>query len=106
MELLLVLLPVFVHELGHYLMAFALTGAALPFRFAKGNLCGVPVPRWIWEYPANASDKQKKLIAQAGFGLELALVWFLAWPYAVAALAHFLLYPWYSGEETDFKHFL
>lgn len=106
MELLLVLLPVFVHELGHYLMAFALTGAALPFRFAKGNLCGVPVPRWIWEYPANASDKQKKLIAQAGFGLELALSCVLPLSYGVAALAHFLLYPWYAGDVTDFKHFL
>ena len=106
MELLLVFLPVFVHELGHYLMAFALTGAALPFRYSTGNLWGIPVPRWLWYYPEGLNEKQQKLIAQAGFGLELALVWFLAWPYAVAALAHFLLYPWYAGEATDFKHFL
>lgn len=105
-QLLLVFLPVFVHELGHYGMTFALTGEALSFRFEKGKLWRIPVPRWVWDYPAGATDKQKKLIAQAGFGLELALACVLPWPYGAVALAHFLLYPWYAGEATDFKYFL
>ena len=102
---LLALLPVFVHELGHYGMAFALTGVALSFRFEKGTLWRIPVPRWVWDYPAGVTDKQMRLIAQAGFGLELALACVLPWPYGAVALAHFLLYPWYAGENNDFTKF-
>ena len=96
-----------VHEAGHCLAA-RLFGEKLAFRFAWGRLFGkIPIPRFIWDMPESLTARQKKIVALAGFGLELltAPCLFLAGLelYAVVALAHLALYPMYAGEVNDFK---
>ena len=49
---------------------------------------------------------EQRLIAQAGFALELLVIPFLSPIYAFIAIVHFILYPWYySGNDSDFKYF-
>ncbi len=67
------LAPLVVHEGAHYLAAL-LMGSRLRFRFSWGRLGKIPVPRWIW-----------------------------AWPYRLVTFLHFLLYPHYAGNASDFK---
>lgn len=95
------------HELGHFLTAWFF-GQRLTLRFSWGKLFGkIPIPRFTWDMPEALTDKQKKIVALAGFGLELlaAPCLFLAGLelYAVVALAHLALYPMYAGEVNDFK---
>ena len=102
-----------IHEGGHYLAALILTKKKLRFRFSLGWLCGkLPVPRFIWTMPWTPDKWRRKVIALAGFGLELstALVLLIIDPlnpcflfYAIAAVLHLLLYRLYAGEASDFK---
>lgn len=101
MVMLWALAPPIVHELGHYVAALAF-GSRLHFEFSWGDLFGVRVPRWTWAWP-DVTPERLRIICQAGFVAELALVPLLPWPYAAVALAHFALYPWYAGECSDFK---
>ena len=96
-----------VHEAGHCLAA-RLFGEKLAFRFALGRLFGkIPIPRIIWDMPESLTARQKKIVALAGFGLELlaalpcALKGF--WIYPAAAALHLALYPLYAGENNDFR---
>ena len=90
-----------IHELGHYVAALAF-GSRLHFEFSWGELFGLRVPRWTWQWP-NVTPERLRIICQAGFVAELALVPLLPWSYQVVALAHFALYPWYAGECSDFR---
>ncbi|GHV45305.1 hypothetical protein FACS1894204_04080 [Synergistales bacterium] len=98
-----------IHESGHYLAAFAF-GRRLEFRFALGWIGGkIPIPRYVWYMPDVEAWKQKT-IAIAGFGAEMLaalLFWIVGgafWRYyAVVTLLHFIAYPYYAGEENDFK---
>lgn len=96
------LMPIVIHELGHFVAAFLFTQEKLSFRFEWGKLGFVPVPRWIWDFPKKANAEQKKAIAQAGFVFEIAAIAFMPWTYAVVTVVHFTLYPWYAGERNDF----
>lgn len=96
-----------IHEAGHFL-AVRCFGEKLSFRFAWGKLFGkIPVPRFTWNMPEALTDKQKKIVASAGFVLELSMTPLLVVMglelYAVVALAHLVLYPMYAGEANDFK---
>ena len=94
-----------VHELGHWLAALAF-GSRLSFKFEWGRWY---VPRWTWRWPDLVSSDwmsgrtKLKLVCLAGFGVELALIPFMPWPYQVAAILHFWAYPFYAGEKSDWK---
>lgn len=96
-----------VHEAGHCLAA-RLFGEKLAFRFALGRLFGkIPIPRFIWDMPESLTARQKKIVALAGFGLELLAAPLLVVVglelYTAVALVHLVLYPMYAGEANDFK---
>ena len=91
------LIPV-VHELGHWLAA-RLFGASLVFSFEWGKYY---VPRWTWRWP-DVTKSQLRIICLAGFGLEFAILPFMPRAYQVAAIAHFIAYPFYAGEASDWK---
>ena len=93
----IILIPL-VHELGHWLAA-RLFGASLRFRFEWGKY---HVPRWTWKWP-DVDRWQLRIICLAGFVLEFALIPFMPWQYQVAAIIHFIAYPFYAGESSDWK---
>ena len=101
MVILFALLPLVIHEFGHYVAAL-LCGGRLHFEFSWGELFGLRIPRWTWAWP-DVTPERLRVICQAGFVAELALVPLLPWPYSVVALAHFALYPWYAGDHSDFR---
>ena len=87
-----------IHEMGHYLTALTF-GHHLVFR-RQGF-------RFIWDMPETLTDRQKAIVAISGFVLEIVLAPFLYLAgltlYPVISIAHFCLYPLYSGEADDFK---
>ncbi|GHV36398.1 hypothetical protein FACS1894187_10940 [Synergistales bacterium] len=97
-----------IHEGGHWVAAFCF-GERLRFRFAWGRLDRIPVPRYVWKMPYLARWKQR-VIALSGFGAEMLAAlsfWvivdaFLKY-YAAVALAHFIAYRFYAGEDSDFR---
>jgi len=98
MEYASILLIPLVHELGHYLAA-RLFGSRLSFTFEWGKYY---VPRWTWVFP-DVQKWQLRIICLAGFGLEFAILPFMPLPYQVGAAIHFVAYPFYAGETSDFK---
>lgn len=94
-------LPVLIHEGGHFLAALAF-GKRLQFRFSWGRLGPVPVPRWTWMWPVVSREKLR-VICHTGFAFEIALVPLLPWPYQLVAVAHYIAYPWYAGESSDWR---
>ena len=101
MEYLFFILPAGIHEAAHFVAAL-LTGNRLKFQFSFGKLGPIPIPRYTWNWPSTTKEKLR-FICQAGFGVELALVPFLPWQYQAAALIHFIIYPWYAGDVSDFN---
>jgi hypothetical protein len=101
MVMLWALAPPIIHELAHYVAAL-LCGSRIHFEFSLGRLGPVPVPRWTWRWP-DVTPKRLRIICQAGFGLELLLVPFLPLQYGVVAVLHFLAYPHYAGDHSDFR---
>lgn len=93
-----ILLIPLVHELGHWLAA-RLFGSRLVFAFEWGKYY---LPRWTWDFP-DVPKWKLRIICLAGFGLEFALVPFMPLPYRVAAAIHFVAYPFYAGEKSDWK---
>jgi len=93
-----VLLIPLVHELGHYVAALAF-GSRLSFTFEWGKYY---VPRWTWRWP-DVDRWQLRIICLAGFGVEIGLIPFMPLPYQVAAIIHFIAYPFYAGEKSDWK---
>lgn len=93
-----------IHEGGHYLAALCF-GKSIKFRFAWGRFY---VPRYIWNMPVMEYRKQR-IVAAAGFGTEALVSAILAafgWPWmAVCFAVHFVAYPFYAGEASDFKWF-
>ena len=108
MEYASVLLIPIVHEAGHWLAA-RLFGASLTFTFEWGRLGPIKVPRWTWRWPDLVSSdwmsgrNKLKLVCLAGFGLEFAILPWMPRVYQVAAVAHFIAYPFYAGESSDWK---
>lgn len=94
-----------VHELGHWLAALAF-GSRLSFTFEWGKYY---VPRWTWRWPDLVSSdwmsgrNKLKLVCLAGFGLEFAILPWMPRAYQVAAVIHFIAYPFYAGEASDWK---
>lgn len=101
MEYASVLLIPLIHEFGHWLAALAF-GSRLSFTFEWGKLGPIPVPRWTWRWP-DVERWKLRIICLAGFGLELGIAPFMPLPYRVAAIVHFLAYPFYAGEASDWK---
>jgi len=93
-----ILLIPLIHELGHWLAA-RLFGASLRFRFEWGKYY---VPRWTWRWP-DVTKSQLRIICLAGFGVEIGLIPFMPRAYQVAAVIHFIAYPFYAGEKSDWK---
>ena len=93
MTLLWGLAPPLVHELGHYVAAL-LVGSRISFCRDGWRL--------LWRWP-DVDPWKLRIICQSGFLVELGLIPFAPWPYAIVALAHFAAYPWYSGESSDFR---
>ena len=98
-----VLLVPIIHEAGHFIAA-KIFGQTLNFNFGWGKLGPIPIPRWTWKHP-DVKEWQLKVICAAGFGLEFALVSFMPLPYQVAAVAHFVAYPMYVGDASDWSVF-
>ena len=98
MAFLTILLIPLVHELGHWLAALAF-GSRLSFTFEWGKFY---VPRWTWKWP-DVTKSQLRIVCLAGFGLEFALIPFMPLPYQVAAIIHFVAYPFYCGKASDWK---
>lgn len=101
MVILFALLPLVIHEFGHY-GAASLCGRRLHFVFSWGRLGPVKIPRWTWQWP-EASLGHIKIICQAGFVAEIGLAFFMPWPYRLMTFLHFVLYPHYAGDANDFK---
>lgn len=105
----------FIHEAGHYLTA-RFYGEKITFSFSWGaRLFGVmPVPRYVWRFPARLTIMQRSHVASAGFATETAMaVLFVllsmpwATSYTLVALLHLFLYPYYAaGSENDFDHII
>ena len=99
------ILCIFFHEGGHYL-ASRCFGRRIKFRFSWGN--PIPVPRYVWNMPVMERGKQR-IVAAAGFGavsIVAAILAALGWPWmAFVFVAHFVAYPFYAGEASDFKWF-
>ena len=104
--------PCFISDWCAWLAARAL-GEKLKFAFAWGDLYGglVKIPRLTWAMPATFDGRERAVVAVAGFGAEFLASFafaFLEAPWAAccagATLAHFCLYPFYSGEDSDFRH--
>lgn len=95
------------HEGGHYMAALCF-GERIHFRFLWGKLGPVRVPRYVWEMPYMDRWKER-VVAAAGFGTEAlvaAILAALGWPWmAVCFAVHFVAYPFYAGEASDFKWF-
>lgn len=93
-----------VHEGGHYLAALCFR-KRIKFRFAWGRFY---VPRYIWNMPVMERWKQR-IVAATGFGAEAFVAAILAafgWPWMLFCFAaHFITYPFYAGEASDFKWF-
>lgn len=98
-------MPFLIHEAGHFFMALVF-GTTLGFSFEFGELLvmskRIRVPRFIWNIDPRWSVPQTRAVAQAGFALEFLLAPLFPYPYLFVALTHFILYPWYSGERSDF----
>ena len=94
----------FSHEAAHYLAALCF-GRRIKFRFAWGRFY---VPRYVWNMPYMERWKQR-VVAAAGFGTEALVAAILAafgWPWMAACfVVHFVAYPFYAGEASDFKWF-
>ena len=86
-----------IHELGHYLTAMFL-GHTLEFRRQGFRL--------IWDMP-NDTPQHQRLIALAGFGLEIIfcpLLYFAGLSlFPIVVSAHLLAYPFYAGDYNDFR---
>ncbi len=82
-----------VHELGHWLAA-RFFGSRLRF-YREGF-------RFLWKWP-DVSRAKLRIICHAGFALEFALIPLMPWQYQVAAVLHFVAYPFYAGEASDFR---
>jgi hypothetical protein len=97
-----------IHEGGHYATALCF-GARIKFQLLWKRLWKISIPRGVWAMPDIARWKQC-IIALAGFGTELLAVpvlfifapGFAVW-YSVVAVAHFWAYPFYAGEDSDFR---
>ena len=98
MVILFALLPLAIHEIGHYVAAL-LFGSRIRFAFEWGKYY---VPRWTWRWP-DVSKGQLRIICLAGFGVEIGLIPFMPRAYQVAAVIHFIAYPFYAGEKSDWK---
>ena len=94
--LLSVVLAGLIHELGHYLTALTFGHHLV---FCRQGF------RFIWDMP-NDTPQHQRLIALAGFGLEIMfcpLLYFAGltlYPWVVAA--HLCAYPFYAGDYNDF----
>ena len=102
-----ILLTCLIHEGGHYLAA-RFFGHRLRFWFVWGRF---GIPRFVWEMPYffPCERWKAKVIAAAGFGVELfvAIVLLAACPtfgrwYGGVSVVHFVAYRWYAGEASDF----
>lgn len=91
-----------IHEFGHWFVA-RLFGKTIKFEFTFGKIGPIKIPRWTWKHPDLPRDKLR-LVCLAGFGLELAIIPFMPLAYQLAAVAHLMLYPFYSGSANDFKY--
>lgn len=96
-----------VHEAGHFLAGLCF-GRVITFRFAWGSLFRIKVPRLIWDMPAGLTKRQMAIIALAGFTLEIIVTPFIyivlnLHLYPIIVLVHFVAYPFYSGESSDFR---
>lgn len=90
------------HEGGHHVAALCF-GERLHFRFAWGRFC---VPRLVWTMP-EMERREQRVVALAGFWTEAVVAGVLnacgwAWM-ALAFAAHFLAYPFYAGDASDFR---
>jgi hypothetical protein len=94
----MVLTAAFTHELGHWAVA-RLYGKSITFRF----VCK-PVPRGLWDMPADLPNDAKAIIGLSGFGLEMLLAALtMYFPYMLIVAVHLFLYNIYAGEASDFK---
>ncbi len=87
-----------IHEAGHFLFAL-MFGQRLRFTWAGWRV--------VWKMPV-LQEWQERLVAKAGFGLEIAVGAVLArqfpdlaWPFVLAMGAEWWLYP--KSEYSDFK---
>lgn len=92
-------LPILVHEAAHWLVAKVL-GTPIRFKSSWGRLGKVPVPRWTWTWP-DVSPFKLRVICLSGFAAEMALITLLPLAYWAVAMVHFVLYPFYAGENND-----
>lgn len=96
------------HEASHYITA-RFFGKKITFTFSWGKLFNmIPIPRYIWIMPEDLTAKQKCTVAANGFRGEfiVAMVLLLitnSYIPMIAAVIHFLLYPYYAGSNSDFN---
>lgn len=58
----------------------------------------------MWNIPHSLIGTKRKLVVQAGFGLEIVLTLFIPYPYLLGTIIHFIFYPWYAEKSNDFYY--
>lgn len=94
-----------IHEMGHFFTAL-IYGQFIDFRFSRGWIWKIPIPRCTWEMPKSLTSIQKRRVAIAGFGAEFLVVpilYFLLPYYPFITTLHLIVYPFYAGEMSDFQ---
>ena len=107
-----VLLCFIVHEGAHYITS-VIFGHPIKFEFKFGKIFNIPlIPRYVWYMPNSFTKLQKKIVAGAGFTIEIlfsAILPFIIYEFGVTclivALIHLGVYNFYAEESNDFQFF-
>ena len=101
-----------IHEGAHYFTS-VIFGQPIKFEFKFGKIFNIPlVPRYVWYMPQSFTKFQKKIVAGAGFTIEILvglILPFITYEfgilYLIVALMHLGAYNIYAGEYNDFSFF-
>jgi len=96
--------PLIVHESGHYFVSLYFK-KPIRFKLSFIKLFKYPIPRFVWDIPTGLTKEQIKVLMQSGFVLEFLLIPLFPISYFIVTMIHFILYPWYAQENSDFKYF-
>ena len=69
------ILAMVIHEGGHSLVCFLLTGKFLKFHFRMGTVFyKIKVPRFLWNLPSGLNKVKLRILCMAGFTFEMLAI--------------------------------
>ena len=104
------ILAMIIHEGGHSLVCFLLTGKFLKFHFRMGTVFyKIKVPRFLWNLPSGLNKVKLRILCMAGFTFEMLaiLVFYFFFNkllpiYTSLVILHFFFYTHYAYLYSDF----